>query len=324
VSLLQESAGAFMIDVVTVGETMVLVRTDAAEKPKNKMTCTLAIGGTESNVAIALARLGHKVRWISSLGEDAFGNMVAEILRGEGVEVVATFDPERQTGLMVKTPSIGTERFVSYYRASSAASAMTADSVSDSLIADARLVHLTGVMPALSDSTRRASMDIAKRSKDLGKTVSFDVNYRKALWSEAKAKLIFRELTNFAEIIFGDRSELELLVENPADADHDLLEQISELGPKQVVMKLADEGAVALIDGEIYTQPAFKVDVLDTVGAGDAFVAGYLSAFLEGEDARERLVRGAFCGAMACTSLGDWEGSPTKATYEARRAELVR
>lgn len=313
-----------MIDVVTVGETMVLVRTDAAEKPKNKMTCTLAIGGTESNVAIALARLGHKVRWISSLGDDAFGNMVAEILREEGVEVVASFDPERQTGLMVKTPSTGTQRFVSYYRAGSAASAMSPDSVSDSQIEDAKLVHLTGVMPALSEGTRRTSMDIAKRSKDLGKRVSFDVNFRKALWSEAKAKLIFRELANFAEIVFGDRAELELLVENPAESDSDLLLQISALGPSQVVMKLADEGAVALIEGEFYSQPAIKVDVLDTVGAGDAFVAGYLSALLEGEDAHERLMRGAFCGAMACTSLGDWEGSPTRAVYEAKRGELVR
>ena len=313
-----------MIDVVTIGETMALVRTDKMEKLQNRMVCSIAIGGTESNVAIGLARLGHKARWVSALGQDLFGNLVADTISGEGVEVVARRDHQRQTGLMVKTPSSGTERFVSYYRAGSAASNLSPEDLPDSLIADAKIVHLTGVMPALSESTRRTSLDVIQRSKKLNKTVSFDVNYRPALWAEPRASVIAREMASQADIVFGDRRELQLLVDNPESADQEILQQVSDLGANQVMMKLADEGARALIDGEFYEQPALKVNVTDTVGAGDAFVAGYLSALLDGEDAKERLFRAAFCGAMACTNLGDWEGAATRADLESARRELVR
>jgi len=313
-----------MIDVVTIGETMALVRTDNMEKLQNRMACSIAIGGTESNVAIGLARLGHKARWVSALGQDLFGNLVADTISGEGVEVVARRDHQRQTGLMVKTPSSGTERFVSYYRAGSAASNLSPEDLPDSLIADAKIVHLTGVMPALSESTRRTSLDVIQRSKKLNKTVSFDVNYRPALWAEPRASVIAREMASQADIVFGDRRELQLLVDNPESADQEILQQVSDLGANQVMMKLADEGARALIDGEFYEQPALKVNVTDTVGAGDAFVAGYLSALLDGEDAKERLFRAAFCGAMACTNLGDWEGAATRADLESARRELVR
>ncbi len=312
-----------MIDVVTVGETMALVRTNTSEKPRNHMPCTLAIGGTESNVAIGLARLGHKVRWVSALGADPFGNLVADIVGGEGVEVVARRDMERQTGLMVKTPSVGTERFVSYYRAGSAASQLSPEDVPDALIADSKIVHLTGVMPALSESTRRLALDVLDRSKKLNKTISFDDNFRPALWREARASLIVREMAAKADLVFGDRKELELLVDKPETDNHELLQQVASLGPSQVMMKLADEGAVALIDGGYFEQAAIKVDVVDTVGAGDAFVAGYLSALLDHEKEKERLFRAAFCGAMSCTSSGDWEGAAFRVDLASARRELV-
>ncbi len=312
-----------MMDVVTIGETMALVRTNSSEKPRNNMPCTLAIGGTESNVAIGLSRLGHKVRWVSALGVDPFGNLVAETVAGEGVEVVARRDKDRQTGLMVKTPSAGTERFVSYYRAGSAASNLSPDDVPDSLISDTKIVHLTGVMPALSESTRRLALDVLDRSKRLNKTVSFDVNFRPALWSEARASLIVREMAAKADVVFGDRQELQLLVDEPQTSDQDILQQVANLGPSQVMMKLADEGAAALIDGEYFEQTAIKVDVIDTVGAGDAFVAGYLSALLDQETEKERLFRAAFCGAMACANSGDWEGAASRADLKSARRELV-
>lgn len=313
-----------MIDAVTIGETMALVRTGNSEKLTNNLPCTLAIGGTESNVAIGLSRLGHRVRWISALGSDAFGDLIAGILESEGVEVVAGRDNQRQTGLMVKSPSKSTERFVNYYRSGSAASNLSPESVSDALIQDARLVHLTGVMPALSESTRRLALEIIQRSKKLNKTISFDVNFRPALWSSSRASLIFQEMATYADIVFGDRTELELLVQEPASSNEELLRQISLLGPSQVILKLAEDGALALIDGEFHAQPAVAVEVVDTVGAGDAFVAGYLSAWLDGSDIAERMFRSTFCGAMACTNLGDWEGAPTRELMEKARGELVK
>jgi 2-dehydro-3-deoxygluconokinase len=178
-------------------------------------------------------------------------------------------------------------------------------------------------MPALSESTRRLALDVLDRSKNLNKTISFDVNFRPALWSEARASLIVREMAAKADIVFGDRKELELLVDKPETDNHELLQQVASLGPSQVMMKLADEGAVALIDGGYFEQAAVKVDVVDTVGAGDAFVAGYLSALLDHEKEKERLFRAAFCGAMACTSSGDWEGAAFRVDLASARRELV-
>ncbi len=312
-----------MIDAVTVGETMAMVRTKNPGKPLNNDACTLALGGAESNVAIGLARLGYRVRWISALGADAFGDMIDSALRLEGVEAVAPRSIERPTGLMVKSPSTGAERFVSYYRSGSAASAMSPDSVSDELLRDARLLHLTGITPALSESTRRLSLDLAARAKRLGLAISLDINFRPALWSAQQAALILRELATSASLVFGDRAELELLLDAAPHSDQDLLAAVSEFGAAQVVLKRGDRGALALVGGSFIEQPAIPVTVVDTVGAGDAFVAGYLSGWLDAAGPSDSLLRGAICGAQACTNAGDWEGAPTLDQLEAAKLELA-
>jgi len=318
-----ESAGASMIDAVTVGETMAMVRTKNPGRPLNQDSCTLAIGGAESNVAIGLARLGYRVRWISALGADAFGDMIDSALRLEGVDVVAPRSADRPTGLMVKSPSTGAERFVSYYRAGSAAAAMNPDSVNDDLLRDARLLHLTGITPALSESARRLSLDLAARAKALGLAVSLDINFRPALWSAQQAAVILRELAANANLIFGDRAELELLFDAGPKSDRDLLAEVSKFGAEQVVLKRGDRGALALVAGQFFEQPAIQVEVVDTVGAGDAFVAGYLSGWLDSAEPADSLLRGVICGAQACENAGDWEGAPTREQVESAKLELA-
>ena len=312
-----------MIDAVTVGETMAMVRTQSPGKPHNQAACTLALGGAESNVAIGLARLGYSVRWISALGSDAFGDMIESTLLNEGIEVVAPRSKERPTGLMVKSPSKGSERFVSYFRAGSAASTLSPEMVGDELLAGARLLHLTGITPALSESARRLSLDLATRAKSLGLTVSLDINFRPALWSPQQAALILRELAAHADLIFGDRAELQLLVDEVKTDDRDLLDAVAAFGAAEVVLKLGESGAIARCKGDFSQQPAIPVDVVDTVGAGDAFVAGYLSGWLDSAGPVDSLLRGAICGAQACTNIGDWEGAPSFAELEATRLELA-
>lgn len=301
-----------MIDVVTLGETMALVRMLNPGQPRDQDPCTLAFGGSESNVAVGLARLGHSVRWISALGQDSFGDMIVAGLEGEGVEVVAARSKEHPTGLMVKSPSLGDERFVSYYRAGSAAANITPDVLSEKMLADARLLHVTGITAALSESALQTLESVLDLASQMNITVSLDLNYRPALWSSAKASKTFKEIISSVGIVFGDRFELSMLTDNSSLSAEDLLKSIQDLGVKDVIMKQGAEGAVALIGDQLLQQEAVPVEVMDTVGAGDAFVAGYLSALLDGESPQLRLERGVLCGARACLDPGDWEGSPTR------------
>ncbi|MEY2900704.1 MAG: hypothetical protein RL247_870 [Actinomycetota bacterium] len=302
---------------------MVLVRTLRVGKPLNHDSCTLAFGGAESNVAVALSRLGHRVRWMSLLGSDSFGDMIEGVLVQEGVEVVAPRSPDRPTGLMVKSPSTGHDRFVTYYRAGSAASELSMDSVSDSSLRDARLLHLTGIMPAISASARELSLDVASRARQLGLAVSLDLNYRHLLWPEDEAAPVLRKLARSADFVFGDRAELELLVGDQTLGEQDLLKSVAALGPSQVVLKKGEAGAMAYVQGELIEQSAMPVQVVDTVGAGDAFVAGYLSGWLDSAGPSESLARGVICGARACEDPGDWEGAPTRAQLELTQMELA-
>lgn len=302
---------------------MVLVRTHRAGFPLDQEPCTLAVGGAESNVAIGLVRLGHSVRWISSLGSDVFGDMIESVLTKEGVEVSTRRHAERPTGLMVKSLSAGDQRFVTYYRAGSAASDMSEESVSDQTLRDARLLHITGITPALSASAQSMILDVTQRAKDLGVVVSFDVNFRPALWPEATASPVLRQLAERSDIVFGDTTELSILIDDHPLSDRELLEAVAKLGPQQVILKRGEYGAAALVQGDYHELDSLTVDVVDTVGAGDAFVAGYLSGYLDSAEARECLLRGVVCGGLACTNPGDWEGAPTRVEFEATRSEVA-
>jgi len=292
---------------------MALVRMGNPGKPANQAPCTLAFGGSESNVAVGLARLGHSVRWISALGQDAFGDMIAHVLTGEGVEVIAARSNKFPTGLMVKSPSLGDERFVSYYRAGSAAANMSLDMLSIDMISDARLLHVTGITPAISNEAHQALKLVLDFANQSGIQVSLDLNYRPALWSSSDASSAFKEIIASVDTVFGDRLELSMLSESTSASVEDLLRSIQELGVQDVIMKQGSDGAVALVGDQLLRQEALPVEVIDTVGAGDAFVAGYLSALLDGQNGQQRLERAVFCGARACLDPGDWEGNPTRA-----------
>lgn len=311
-----------MIDVITVGETMALCRTDSPEAPTQGTRCTIGFGGADSNVAIGLARLGHSVRWISSLGKDAFGDMIESGIAEQGVEPLVTRSASRQTGLMVKTPSKSESRLVYFYRSGSAASAMTSDLIGEPQLSGAKILHLTGITPMLSESTRELVLNSAKLAKRLGIRVSFDVNFRASLFDAEAATACYRDLMPNVDMVFGDRAELSLLV-GSRYSDEELLSDVAKLGPTQVALKLGEGGAVALINGELFTQAAVPVEVADTVGAGDAFVAGYLSGLLDSASPEETMFRAAFCGAQACRDLGDWEGAATRQELAIARQELV-
>ncbi|MFT4305814.1 MAG: sugar kinase, partial [Microbacterium sp.] len=245
--------------------------------------------------------------------DDGLGRRVARELRAEGVDVHAVVDPAAPTGLLLKeTPSRG-RTAVAYYRAGSAGSRLSAADLDLRLTAE-DVVHLTGITPSLSESARGAVRHAVSLAERAGAAVSYDVNHRTRLWGVEEAVPVHRELVARATVVFAGDDEARLVTGSASDDPRALAEALAALGPTEVVITLGAHGALALVDGEELRLPAVPVDaVVDTVGAGDAFVAGYLAERLAGLPAAARLATAVRTGAAACLHPGDWEGAPTRA-----------
>jgi len=295
-------------DVITVGETMAMMRTDDAQVHDGSHY-TLGFGGAESNVAIGLARQGVDVAWYSALGADSFGDMIARGISLEGVRVEARIDPVHPTGMMVKSRSVDAERPVTYYRSGSAASQLTPADMERIDFDGVRMIHISGILPALSDKTAHLAAVLLQEGKKRSLLTSLDINYRPSLWSPDEARQVLEPLLTEVDIVFGDTDELSL-VGIDASSEDSLAAALNRHNLRDIVVKRGSLGAVCMsVDGWEEVD-AYPVTVVDTVGAGDAFVAGYLSSFLADEELGARLSKAAVCGALACGHLGDWEGSP--------------
>jgi 2-dehydro-3-deoxygluconokinase len=305
------TSGATPKGVLTFGETMGLFRDPQPGMLALSRSVQLGMGGAESNVAIALKRLGTPVTWIGRVGRDSLGDLIQRELAAEGVEAIITVDADAPTGLMIKERRMATSTRVWYYRTGSAGSRLEPSDISADVIRQAGLLHVTGITPALSESAARATFHAMSLARDAGVPVSFDLNYRSRLWDAQAARQSYRELIALADIVFAGEDEAEIAVGNT----HSVAETarlIGELGPREVIIKLGDRGCFALVDGISYDQPAFPVNVVDTVGAGDGFVAGYLSEVHRGSPVAVRLLTAVCVGAFACTVPGDWEGMPLR------------
>jgi 2-dehydro-3-deoxygluconokinase len=300
--------------VVTLGETMGLMRAASIGSLEHVSDLQLHIGGAESNVAIGVARLGRAATWMGRVGDDGIGRRVLRELRAEGVSLHATVDESARTGLMLKeTPTAGSTR-VLYYRTGSAGSRLNAADLDLTAIASAGILHVTGITLALSDSAEHAVHAAVDAAVAAGVPVSFDVNHRPSLWGARDAAPVYRQIAERAAIVFAGDDEARLLV-GPGSPE-DLAATLAALGPAQAIVKLGERGSVASIDGELLIAAAEPITPLDTVGAGDAFVAGYLVALLDGLPAAARLEQGSRCGAFACLGPGDWESLPRRADLD--------
>ncbi|WP_416561675.1 sugar kinase [Nocardia testacea] len=289
------------LDVVTFGETMVAVR--VAGHIRCGGDATVAVAGAESNVAIGLARLGHRVRWGGRLGADESGELVLRTLRAENVLVdTASRDTDRATGLVMFEQRLPDVTRVEYHRHGSAGSRIcVADSVA-ALAELPRILHLTGVTPAVSPSAAEAVTEAVRIAREGGVLVSFDVNFRSRLWDPDTAAAVLRPLARAADVVIASADELGLVARDPAE--------LIDGGVSEVVIKLGANGATAHTAAGMTSAAGHRVSVVDSIGAGDAFTAGYLSALLDGGDVEQRLARGNTLGAFAVSSRGDWEGLP--------------
>lgn len=271
----------------------------------------LGIAGAESNLAVGVVRLGVPATWLGRVGDDEFGRLVTMALRGQGVRTAVAVDSSAATGLMVKERRTARAVRVLYYRSGSAGSRLTPEDVDPAVVADAGVLHVTGITPALSSTAREAVFAAVDIARTAGVPVSVDLNYRSALWSPDTAGPVLRELVRRADVLLATEEEARLVVDGADDAA--LVDELVRLGPRHVLLKQGAAGSLSSIDGRIHRTPARRVDVVDPVGAGDAFGAGYLSGLCRDLAVEERLAVASAAGAFAVTVPGDWEGLPSTA-----------
>jgi len=307
------------LDVVTYGEAMAMFVAAATGDLATVGQFTKRVAGADLNVAIGLSRLGFKVGWMSRVGNDSFGRYVLDVLAAEGIDARrVTVDERYPTGFQLKGKcDDGSDPAVEYFRKGSAASHLSLDDYAADYVLGARHLHLTGVAPAISATSRELAFHMAREMRAAGKSISFDPNLRPTLWPSREAMAdALNALAELADWVLPGVSE-GLTLTGYAKPE-DIAAFYLDRGAKGVIVKLGAHGAYfRTADDEGIVPAAPVANVVDTVGAGDGFAVGVVSALLEGRDMRDAILRGNRIGALAIQVIGDSEGLPTRAALDA-------
>ena len=302
------------LDVITIGETM------AVFNPIQDLPFTDAylfmkqIGGAESNFAIGLSRLGHKVGWISRLSNDSLGYYIHNTIRGNGVDTsYVEFDDNHPTGLLIKERLIQNQVNVHYYRNGSAASFMTKDIINEEYFSTAKYLFVTGITPVLSESCRELIFEAIKVSKRYGLKVIFDPNIRFKLCTDKNEyKKLLNQIASLSDYFLPGIQEAKFLsgYNTPEEIAKNYLSLNESL---TVVIKLGSKGCYSANSLQSNYVKGFEVNkVIDPIGAGDAFAAGFVSGLLEGGNLEKSLEIANLIGAIVVQSNGDIEGFPNR------------
>lgn len=312
-------------DVVTLGEAMALLIARTPGRLESVDEFERATAGAELNVAVGLARLGFHVGYVGSLGQDSAGRRLRAFMADERLDLRHLWmDPRYPTGLMLKQVAAdGADPDVEYFRRGSAASHLSVRDMPapESDFGRARLLHLTGIFPALSRGCRELAFALARQARSAGHTVSFDPNLRPRLWQTRTAMLeTVNALACEADLVLPGLAEGRLLTgrDDPAGIADFYLER----GVRQVVVKLGPAGAYVAGAGlePDFVPGAQAPRVVDTVGAGDGFAVGVISGLLDGLDLRHAAARGCAIGARVVQFRGDCEGLPDRPQLAAATA----
>ena len=296
------------LQLTTLGEALIVMDPLSKGPLRHVGRFEKHLGGAEFNVAVGLSRLGHGVGWAGRLGDDEFGEEILAFARGEEVDVSrAGLDPEAPTGLYFKEWRALGQLRVHYYRMGSAASRMQIDKLDVQYLLSGQILHLTGITAALSESCHELIDRLISAANDRGVTVSFNVNVRRGLLDLRDPREVLGPLAARADLLFLSEDEAKLLF-GGSDPGY-VREARQDIRAATVVHRA--EGAFAVEDTGVSEMAAYPVDMVDTVGAGDAFVAGFLSGRLRGWNTGECLDMANACGACAVTVPGDLKGLPT-------------
>ena len=311
-----------MLDLVTIGETMVVFIPRESGYLRYVSEFTKKTAGAESNVAIGLAKLGHSSGWISKICNDEIGEFLLRELRGEGVDTSRVLRSDTNpTGLMFKQFRSGGETSVFYYRRDSAASTLCPEDLDADYIRSARIVHLSGITPALSASCAETVPHIMRIAREAGALVSFDPNIRLRLWDAARAKQTLAPLFAQSDIVLIGQDEGEMLVGEREPEG--IIAALRAQGARWIAVKMGKRGAMVADQSESFMIPIVDGPVVDNVGAGDAFDAGFLCGILEGCGVRECGEMGSIMGGAAVSANGDVEGLPNREQFDRIRQKAT-
>ena len=302
-----------MSKVLLFGEPMALFRAEVEGPLEEVELFKRSLAGAEVNVCIGLTRLEHKVSYITKLGEDPIGKYIKSFLEREGIGTeFITFDSKNKTGMMLKSKVSVGDPVTSYYRKGSAFSNMNVEDIEKIDLEEVKLIHVTGIPPALSKNCREATYRLMDRAKDKGIFITFDPNLRPALWESKEAMIkVINELATKCDLILPGIEEGLILT--GSSEPEDIANFYQNLGIDEIIIKLGSKGAYVRNGKESYIQKGFKVEnVIDTVGAGDGFAVGIISGKLEELSLRDSVIRANAIGAIQVTFSSDNEGLPKR------------
>jgi len=301
------------LDAVTFGEPMAMFYANETGPLAEVFSFSKALAGAESNVATGLSRLEHPTGYVTKLGEDNFGQFIAQAMNKEHIDTEnITFTKEYSTGMLIKSKVLSGDPKVEYFRKHSAASKLSLADFNEEYFASAGHLHVTSISSALSKTCHEFSIHAMEFMKALGKTVSLDPNLRPTLWPDTETMVnTINDLATRCDWFLPGLSEGKILT--GLDTPEEIAAYYLERGVSLVVIKLGPEGAYYKSAGQEGYVPGFKVEeVVDTVGAGDGFAVGVISAMLEKLPLADAVRRGNAIGALAVMSPGDMDGLPTR------------
>jgi len=311
-----------MPTVVTLGEAMVVFTSEEYIPLEYATSFKKGLGGAEANFAIGVRRLGVDVGWISRIGKDPFGNFIIKNLKSEGVDVSGVkIDEDHPTGIYFKEKRNSIIANVYYYRKGSAASFMVPEDLDEGYIASAKILHITGITPALSDTCRATVYKAIEIAKSHNITISFDPNIRLKLWKDNEYKRVLLDIAQYADIVLPGLEEGKMLfgITEPES----IAKKFLDMGAKIVALKLGNKGAMLVTQEQTIYQLSSKVKEVDPVGAGDGFDAGFIVGLLRGWELKECLRLANDVGAIVVSTKGDMEGLPTMEEVEIFRGNMV-
>jgi len=315
------------MDVVSLGETMVAFEPDRVGKLRSIQNFDKFAGGSETNTLIALQRLGFSTRWVSFLGDDEFGRYILSEVRGEGVDAsYVRLVPNQKTGIFFIERSAAEDCNSIYYRENSSMRLLGPEYIDESMLSDAKILHLTGITPCISESCLEATIRIIDIAKNRNIKVIFDPNLRLKIITIERAREILIPLILKCDVVMPNNTELRLLF--PDREYKDVANQLLEGGVKMLVVKMGEEGAVAYNKYGTYKVDAFKLgSVASTIGAGDAFNGGFIAGLLEKCDIESCLLKASAMGTFVTRGYDPYRMLPTKKEFEGfitGRREIIR
>lgn len=300
-----------MSDVVCMGEVMVQFNAVTRGPLRHVTLFEKHAAGAEGNVAIGVSRLGSSSGIITRVGDDEFGHFLLAMLRAENVDTThVIIDKESPTAVFFiqRGYPIPERSTVFYYRRNSAGSKLHLANIDPEYIASAKIFHVTGITPALSETAKEATYFAVNSAKEHNVQVSLDTNVRLKLWNEDAARVTLLPLCKMADIVFTNEPDSKIILGKHEPKE--IATFLHKNGVTTVVVKSDENGAFASSKGETVSQQMIRTSVEDPIGAGDSFAAAFLATQLKGWDLKDSLDAASAAAAMAVTVRGDYENIP--------------